>query len=66
MPRVATFPVRPWYSWKRDVCFIDVLRAAQAALRRTGILDLLRNDADLSKTVPPRVLAPPEPLETAA
>ncbi len=63
---LACFPNRPWYPGKKDVCFIDVLRAAQAALRHTDILDLLRNDEDLSKFLPARVVTPPVSLKTAA
>lgn len=63
---LARFPLRPWYAWKKDVCFVDVLRAAQAALRGVDILDLLRNHADFAETMPPRLLAAPDRLKTAA
>jgi hypothetical protein len=62
---VARFPLRPWYPWKKDVCFADVLRAGQATLRGVDIPDLLRNDADLAEFLPPRVRAAPEPSQMA-
>lgn len=44
---LAALPVRPWYRHKRGLCFADVLRAAQRALDRVEVLDLLRDLHDL-------------------
>lgn len=63
---LARFPLRPWYHWKKEVCFVDVLRSAQAALRGVDILDLMRNDADLAVNIPPRLREAPDPGEIAA
>jgi hypothetical protein len=36
---IATPPLRPWYSHKRGLAFVDVLRAAQRALLPADVLD---------------------------
>lgn len=36
---IAAFPVRPWYFWKREHAFADVLRAARRTLRNVDVLD---------------------------
>jgi len=37
---LATPPVRPWYPHKSGLCFADILRAAQRALRTVDVLAL--------------------------
>jgi hypothetical protein len=37
---LGTPPERPWYPHKRGLCFADVLRAAQRALRGVDVLEL--------------------------
>jgi hypothetical protein len=46
---VATLPVRPWYTQKKDLCFADILRAARRTLE--GI-DVLAWDAPPPSTSP--------------
>jgi hypothetical protein len=36
---IASFPIRPWYAWKRQHAFNDVLRAARRALVHVDVLD---------------------------
>jgi len=46
---VATLPVRPWYTQKKDLCFADILRAARRTLE--GV-DVLAWNADLLPSSP--------------
>lgn len=53
---LGTPPERPWYPHKRGLCFADVLRAAQRALRGVDVLELpallerLEKGAEVKKT----------------
>jgi hypothetical protein len=35
---VATLPIRPWYTQKKDLCFADILRAARRTLEGVDVL----------------------------
>jgi hypothetical protein len=63
---LGTPPERPWYPHKKGLCFADVLRAAQRALRGIDVLELpallerLEKGAEVKKTPANR------PLDRAA
>jgi hypothetical protein len=55
---IAAPPLRPWYSHKRGLAFVDVLRAAQRALMHADVLDPRNYSDDLRESAALR--APPE------
>ena len=46
-------PERPWYAWKEDLSFADLVRAAQETLRGMDVQDwavgILKNDPNVFK-----------------
>jgi hypothetical protein len=46
---LAVPPIRPWYRQKKDLCFADVLRAAQRAFAHLDVLDPARSLDNLHK-----------------
>lgn len=55
---IAALPCRPWYTHKRGLAFVDVLRAAQRALMRSDVLDPRCYSDDLRESAALR--APPD------
>jgi hypothetical protein len=55
---IAAPPIRPWYSQKRGLAFIDVLRSAQRALMNSDVLDPRSYSDDLRESAALR--APPD------
>ena len=49
---IAKPPIRPWYAHKTNMCFTDILRAAQRTLVHLDVLDPQRNYADLPENSP--------------
>jgi hypothetical protein len=47
--RIARFPCRPWYPWKREHAFADVLRTARRTLDPVDVLDPRRALANLRR-----------------
>jgi hypothetical protein len=56
---LAALPIRPWYRHKSNLCFADVLRAAQRSLADVDVLDLLHDLDDLPPS--PQTSANDEP-----
>ena len=51
--KLATPPIRPWYTHKTGYAFADVLRAAQRVLIHVDVLDLASSLANLAETDTP-------------
>ena len=64
--KVASFPIRPWYFWKRHHAFTDVLRAARRTLANVDILDPSRTLDDLHAIPLARARRAPPPRRLAA
>lgn len=59
--KLATPPIRPWYSHKSGLCFADVLRTTQRVLVHLDVLDPDRSINDLRKIEALRLEAREEP-----
>lgn len=63
---LATPPERPWYPHKRGLCFADVLRAAQRALRDVDVLELPALLERVEKGLDVKKIPANRPLDRAA
>jgi hypothetical protein len=64
--RLATPPIRPWYTHKQGLCFADILRTARRAMVRIDILDPGSYIKHLHKRSGPSRSALAEPRQRAA
>jgi hypothetical protein len=63
---LGTPPERPWYAHKKGLCFADVLRAAQRALRGIDVLELPALLERLEKGAEAKKTSALRPLDRAA